>query len=57
MVKEEQHPELEKKKFEIVPIIMRVSLMCFALASIVIFKTSLSAKKPTRPNIIVPATR
>jgi len=57
MSKEEYHPKLEKKKIEFVPIFMRVSLMGFALTSIIVFKCSLAQKKPSRPQITIPASR
>ncbi len=54
---EEIEPQIEKKKFEFFPVFMKVSLMAFALISILIFQSSLSKKKPTRPNVTIPASR
>jgi len=56
MTEYEFHPKLKKKKFELAPLFIRVSLMGFALASILVFKYSLN-KKPTRPQITIPASR
>ena len=54
---EEITPQIEEKKFEFFPVFMKVSLMAFALASILIFQNSLSKKKPSRPNVTIPASR
>jgi len=54
---EEIAPNIEKKKFEFFPVFIKVSLMAFALISILVFQNTLSKKKPTRPNVIIPASR
>ena len=54
---EEVAPQVEKKKFEFFPVFIKVSLMAFALISILVFQKSLSKKKPARPNVIIPASR